>query len=65
MGADKINKTFNTSAIDELTFSKIRHDLFSVLRKKDNFNLDERKEEAKRFIKELMVLTPKETWGCL
>ena len=65
ISADKINKTFNTSAIDELTFSKIRHDLFSVLRKKDNFNLDERKEEAKRFIKELMVLTPKETWGCL
>ncbi len=60
ISADKINKTFNTSAIDGLEFSKIRRDLFPVLRKKDNFNLDERKEEAKRFIKELMALTPEE-----
>jgi predicted nucleotidyltransferase component of viral defense system len=58
--ADKINKTFNTSAIDGLEFSKIKRDLFPVLRKKDNFNLDERKKEAKKFIKELMVLTPEE-----
>ena len=43
--------------IDGLEFSKIRRDLFPVLRKKDNFNLDERKEEAIKFIKELMVLT--------
>ena len=43
-----------------MEFSKIRRDLFPVLRKKDNFNLDERKEEAKRFIKELMVLTGEE-----
>ena len=60
ISADKINKTFNTSAIDGLEFSKIRRDLFPVLRKKDNFNLDERKKEAKKFIKELMVLTPEE-----
>lgn len=43
--------------IDGLEFSKIRRDLFPVLQKKDNFNLDERKEEAIKFIKELMVLT--------
>ena len=60
ISTDKINKTFNTSAIDGLEFSKIRRDLFPVLRKKDNFNLDERKEEAKKFIKELMVLTEEE-----
>ncbi len=60
ISADKINKTFNTSAIDGLEFSKIRRDLFPVLRKKDNFNLDERKEEAKGFIIELMALTPEE-----
>lgn len=60
ISADKINKTFNTSALDGLEFSKIRRDLFPVLRKKDNFNLDERKEDAKRFIKELMTLTPAE-----
>lgn len=60
ISADKINKTFNTSAIDGLEFSKIRRDLFPVLQKKDNFNLDERKEEAIKFIKELMVLTEEE-----
>ena len=60
ISADKINKTFNTSAIDGLEFSKIKRDLFPVLRKKDNFNLDERKEEAIKFIKELMVLTEEE-----
>ena len=43
-----------------MDFSKIRRDLFPVLRKKDNFNLDERKEEAIKFIKELMVLTEEE-----
>ena len=60
ISADKINKTFETSAIDGLEFSKIRRDLFPVLRRKDNFNLDKRKEEAKKFIEELMVLTPEE-----
>lgn len=60
ISADEINKTFDTSAIDGLEFSKIRRDLFPVLRKKENFNLDERKEEAKKFIKELMVLTGEE-----
>lgn len=34
--------------------------MFPVLRRKDNFNLDKRKEEAKKFIEELMVLTPEE-----
>ena len=31
-----------------------------MLRKKDNFNLDERKKKAKKFIEELMVLTGEE-----
>ena len=61
ISAEKINKTFDTSAIDRLDFSKIRRDLFPVLRKKDNFNLEERKSKAKEFIRELMILTPEET----
>lgn len=60
ISAEQINNTFDTAAIDRLTFSKIRRDLFPVLRKKDNFNLEERKNDAKKFIKELMVLTPEE-----
>lgn len=60
VSSDKINKAFDTSAIDGLEFSKIRRDLFPVLRKKDNFRLEERKAEAKRFIEKLMVLTLEE-----
>lgn len=60
ISAQEINKTFDTAAIDTLNFVKIRRDLFPVLRKKDNFNLEERKRAAKKFIRELMVLTPEE-----
>lgn len=47
ISAEIINKTFDTSAIDGLSFNKIRRDLFPVLRKKDNFNLEERKRILK------------------
>lgn len=60
ISAEKMNKSFDTFAIDRLTFSKIRRDLFPVLRKKDNFDLEGRKQEAKEFIKQLMCLTPRE-----
>lgn len=60
ISAEIINKTFDTSAIDRLNFSKIRRDLFPVLRKKDNFNLEERKTVAKKFIAKLMILTRQE-----
>lgn len=60
ISAEVINKEFDTSAIDNLNFTKIRRDLFPVLRKKDNFDLEERKKKAKEFIKNLMVLTPQE-----
>ena len=42
ISADTLNKSFDTSAIDTLDFNKIRRDLFPVLNKKDNFQLDER-----------------------
>jgi len=57
---EKVNKTFDTSAIETIDFSKIKRDLFPVLRKKNNFDLDERKKQAKRYIKELMIVTPEE-----
>lgn len=60
ISAEIINKEFDTSAIDSLNFTKIRRDLFPVLRKKDNFDLEERKKKAKEFIEDLMVLTPQE-----
>lgn len=61
VSAEQINKTFDVSAIDRLDFSKIRRDLFPVLRKKDNFNLEERKSKAKEFIRKLMILNLEET----
>lgn len=60
VSAEVINKEFDTSEIDSLNFTKIRRDLFPVLRKKDNFDLEERKKKAKGFINNLMVLTPQE-----
>lgn len=60
ISAETVNRDFNTSAIDSLKFDKIRRDMFPVLSKKDNFNLDERKKQAKHFIAELMQLTDKE-----
>ena len=60
ISADTLNKSFDTSAIDTLDFNKIRRDLFPVLNKKENFQLDERKRLAKDYIERLMVLTAAE-----
>lgn len=51
---------FDLSAIDTLDFTKIRRDLFPVMRKKDNFKLEERKIQAKQYIKDLLRLTETE-----
>lgn len=60
ISAEKLNKSFGTGAIDALEFDKIRRDLFPVLRKKDNFNLEEKKQRAKEYIANLLVPTEKE-----
>ena len=60
ISAEVINKEFKTDAIDQITFSKVKRDLFPVISKKDNFDLEERKESAKNFIRDLMVLTERE-----
>jgi predicted nucleotidyltransferase component of viral defense system len=60
ISAETINKTFDTSEIDSITFSKIHTDLFPVIRDKGNFKLDEKKKAAKTYIEELMKLTPEE-----
>lgn len=51
---------FDLSAIDTLDFTKIRRDIFPVMRKKDNFKLEERKIQAKQYIKDLLRLTETE-----
>jgi len=62
ISADNLNKNFDTSEVDTLSFGKIRRDLFPVLNKIDNFKLEERKSVAKDYINELMVLTDDEKY---
>ena len=59
-GKEQINLNFDVSAIDSLNYSKIKRDLFPVISKKDNFNLEERKTQAKEYISNLMCLTESE-----
>lgn len=60
ISAETVNRSFDTSAIDSLKFDKIRRELLPVLSKKDNFKLDERKQQAKDHIADLMQLTDRE-----
>lgn len=61
ISAEQVNRYFDTSAIDSLNFARIRRELFPVLGRKDNFQLEERKQQAKAYIAELMKLTKQET----
>ena len=60
ISAETINKDFKTDAIDDITFTKVKRDLFPVIAKKEKFDLEQRKGSAKLFIRELMILTDKE-----
>lgn len=60
ISAKEVNKDFDTSAIDSLTFSKIKSDLFPVLAVKDKFDLEGKKQQAKEYIASLMKPTEAE-----
>ena len=60
ISAEKINKEFSTTSIDDISFSNIRSELFPVIRDKANFDLDDRKNRSKEYIKNLMQLSKKE-----
>lgn len=63
ISAEKVNRKFDTSAVDNLTFAKIRRDLFPVLTRQEarrHFDLDRYKEKAKGYLHTLMVLLPQE-----
>ena len=60
ISAEKVNKGFDLSAIDSITFLKIKSDLFPVLATKDKFDLEEKERVAKEYIARLMKLTDKE-----
>lgn len=57
ISAKEVNKTFDTSAIDSLVFSKIKSDLFPVLAVRDKFDLEGKKQQAKEYIASLMKPT--------
>lgn len=57
---ESVDSTFDTTAIDRLSFDKIRRDLFPVLRKKEHFDLESRKNSAKQYLHDLLYLTDKE-----
>lgn len=57
---ESIDRTFDATAIDRLSFDKIRRDLFPVLRKKEHFDLESRKNSAKQYLHDLLCLTDKE-----
>lgn len=57
VSSKKINKTFNTKAVDSITERKIKTDLFPVIRKRETFDLEAAKKIVKEYIDDLMVLS--------
>lgn len=63
ISAENVNRTFDASAIDSLTFMKIRRDLFPVLTSqeaKKHFDIDLYKSRAKEYLHDLMQVRPEE-----
>ena len=58
-----VDPTFNTDAINNLSFQKIRRDLFPVLgsdERNQKFDLESRKNDAIKYIQSIMTLTDNE-----
>ena len=63
ISAETVNRSFDMSSIDGITFARIRRDLFPVLTRveaRDHFELEQYKTEIKTYLKELMDLTDTE-----
>ncbi|MCD8028821.1 MAG: nucleotidyl transferase AbiEii/AbiGii toxin family protein [Erysipelotrichaceae bacterium] len=56
----EINKNFNTSAIDLLTFRMIKRDLFPLQKKISHFDLETHKSQAKEYIHNIMKINDSE-----
>ena len=64
ISAKTVNRFFDTDAIDNLTITKIRRDLFPVLRNQEvraHFDLDLYKTRAKEYLKELITVSQRES----
>lgn len=60
IAAKKIDRTFDTAKIDSITKNIVKTRLLPVLKKGDNFNLEDSIHEAKKYISELMELNTNE-----
>ena len=61
ISAKDINETFDTKVIDSMTRNKIKTDLFPVIHRKDEFELESAKNQVKEYISQLMILTEEES----
>lgn len=63
ISADRINKSFDTSTIDEINFRKIKRDLMPMLSREEvsrHFDSEKYKNIAKTYIEDLMQVTDAE-----
>jgi predicted nucleotidyltransferase component of viral defense system len=60
ISSKKINKKFDTNAVDSISKHKIRTDLLPVIRKNNNFDLNSAKKIVKEYIDNLMILQKNE-----
>ena len=63
ISSERVNRNFDTGAIDGLSFAKIRRELFPVLtnqKTRSHFDIDQYKTCAKEYLKELMLVTSQE-----
>jgi len=61
ISSKEINKTFNTKVIDSINRKKIKTDLYPVIHRKDDFELESAKNQVKEYISQLMILTEEES----
>ena len=57
---ENIGHIFDTSRIDRIDYRKVRMELLPVINKNENFNVEERKDQAKLRVGELSLITQNE-----
>lgn len=61
VGNKEVPKKINLSAVDEITWYRIKTDLIPVKRKREKFDLDETKQRVKDYLEDTMQLTDLES----
>lgn len=60
VGNKEVPERINLSAVDEITWHRIKTDLIPVKRKRERFDLDEAKQRVKKYLEDTMQLTDSE-----